>query len=1806
MRVPDGLRARLLSLAVVAGVGLAAAVAGAQEAAPERRPVAEPGVDFYGGDLRAIYATTLPVCRDACLADGACVGFTFNTAAAACFLKSEIGERRPFSAALSARLEAMPPALRATAAMRAAELGFLPPQALAAARETALAGGFPAAVDAAPGIATLRAGANATDAASDWLRLATAAALAHTEDGELRGRLRAEAAAAAVNAFLRAPDDAAAAEAARTLAVALESRGEGRAGLGALRLAARLAPGEAVAAELARAEGLYGFRVVDRQVEFEPASPRACFEFSEDLAATGVDYGDFLRVAGGDFPVAAEGRRLCVEGLAHGARYAVTLRAGLPSAAGEALPRPIEQDVYVRDRSPAARFLGRAYVLPRSPDAAVPISTVNLDEVALRLHRVGARSLAAVVRDGDFGGALTGFEQERLGADLGEAIWEGTGEIAAELNRDVVTALPLGPVVAGLAPGLYAVTARPPGRAREDWETLPTQWFVVTDLGLAAIAGADGLHVFVRGLSDALPRAGATVELVARNNELLGTATTDAAGYARFDPGLLRGAGGAEPALATVADASDDFAFLSLIEPGFDLSDRGVEGRPAPPPVDVFLAAERGAYRPGETVYATVLARDARARAVEGLPLTAIVTRPDGVEQARIVLPDEGAGGRSLALPIAPGAQRGGWRLGIHADPDAPALATTGFLVEDFTPERLDLALSAPDGPVDASAGLTIMAQVDYLFGAPGAGLPLEGETEVRPGRGLPGFDGYVFGLEDEPFRSEYAALPVGLGTDADGAARIEAITPAAWPTTRPLELTATVRVREGSGRPVERTLSRPLRPATPLIGLRPLFDGAVDEGGTARFEALAVGPDLARAAFGPAEWTLSRVETTFQWYQLDGDWTYEPITRRVRTASGTVDLAAGAPARIDLPVDWGRYELRLTAPDGRPIATSVGFDAGWYAAAGGAETPDFIDVGLDRAGYGPGEVARARIEARHPGRALVAVVSDRLIEVRELAVEAGATVVDLPVTEAWGAGAYVVATLIRPMDVAARRNPARAIGLAWAAVDPGPRRLVATFDVPAEVSPRSTLPVALRIGGLAPGEAAFATIAAVDVGVLNLTGYAAPDPGAWYFGQRRLGVEMRDLYGRLIDGMQGAQGRVRSGGDGGLAMRGPPPTQDLVAVFSGVLRADPDGVVRLSAPIPDFNGTVRLMAVAWTAEGVGQATADVLARDPVVVQASLPRFLAPGDASRLRLDLAHAFGPAGPVTIRVDASDPALLPGAAAPLTGELGERGRLVFETPLAAGPPGDYRLTVETTTPGGARLAQELRLAVRANDPAIARQSRIPLAAGETLILDAAVFDGLAPGTARATLAAGPLADFDVPGLLAGLEAYPWGCSEQIASRAMPLLYFAETARGLGLASGAEADARIAEAIAGVLANQTGAGGFGLWAAEGGDPWLDAYVTDFLSRARSLGHAVPDRAFDAALGALGNLVNAYGDFEDGGADLAYALMVLAREGRAAIGDLRYYADARADAFSTPFAQAQVGLALAMYGDQPRADAMFARASAGALAGEAERTFRADFGSGLRDAAGVLALAAEAGSAAADQPALAALVAAPAPARSPQESLWTLLAAQALVDEARGRGALTLDGVPGDGPVARVLEADVLGAEPLRVVNSGPDDTLVVVTAFGVPTQPEPAGGDGYRIERALFTLDGTPADPAAVALNDRLVAVVTVTPERDVEARLIVSDPLPAGFEIDNPNLLRSGEPGRLAWLAADDVARHVEFRADRFVAAVDWSGTAPFRLAYLVRAVSPGTFRRPAASVEDMYRPAYRARTEAGRVDIRAPG
>jgi alpha-2-macroglobulin len=224
---------------------------------------------------------------------------------------------------------------------------------------------------------------------------------------------------------------------------------------------------------------------------------------------------------------------------------------------------------------------------------------------------------------------------------------------------------------------------------------------------------------------------------------------------------------------------------------------------------------------------------------------------------------------------------------------------------------------------------------------------------------------------------------------------------------------------------------------------------------------------------------------------------------------------------------------------------------------------------------------------------------------------------------------------------------------------------------------------------------------------------------------------------------------------------------------------------------------------------------------------------------------------------------------------------------------------------------------------------------------------------------------------------------------------------------------------------------------------------------------------------------------------------------------------------------------------------------------------------------------------------------------ATSTQENAWLLLAARALQDSASDI-ALEVNGAPHAGNLAIDSDAEALERQPVEIVNRSDGDVQAVITVTGVPVAPLPAGGEGFAIERSYYTLDGMPVEIATAGQNERFVVVIRVTEENEWPSRILVTDLLPAGLEIDNPRLVGSADlGGRMA--ARDRRCRPygVPRRPLRRRAEPHRKRRAQLSLAYVVRAVSPGRYAHPAAFVEDMYRPHLEARTAAGTIEITGP-
>jgi alpha-2-macroglobulin len=1594
-------------------------------------------------------------------------------------------------------------------------------------------------------------------------------------------------------------------------------------------LLARLASGiETVTGAAHNTSTAQGPEFAFTRLDIDTTKPQAeaCLAFTQLLDVSGkTHYEDYLtfdpatRVV-----VRAVDQRLCVSGLSFNQTYTVTLKAGLPAANGVKLSEAETVPVELRDKPALVRFSG-GIILPRDNADGVPVTTVNIDKLKLKIVRVGDRLLSQIESGVVDETTLYSYDQTQLQNNQGAVVWSGTMDVANVKNDSVVTLIPIRTILKDKKPGAYVLIARDAAKAKDDSDSegedsseRAAQWVIDSDIALTTFQGANGLAVFARSYATAKPLANVKLTLVARDNNVMATVATDADGRADFDPGFFKATGGDEPVVVMAYGANDDFSFLDLRRPAFDLTDRGVGGRAASGPVDAFLYTERGVYRPGETVQAVTTLRD-RVGAAVTAPLTLVASRPDGVEFSRTTVAGASliAGTATWSLALKKTAPHGRWQIAAFIDPKGDAVGRVQFDVADFVPQRLKVTLTAQETVLHPNSDLHIRAESRFLYGAPASGLSGEAEAHITTDRDpFPAFSLYHFGRMDDNFSDVTLTLTVPT-TDEAGVTTVTGTIGDVADTTLPLKTVVKVSIHEPGGRTTDKTVQIPLRTRDVAIGLRPDFDdNSVSENARAGFEAIAVDGSGKRIALPHLNYSWVRENTMYQWYQDQGQWKYESVTRDHLVTSGTLDIAAASPAKLAQNFPWGTYRLTITDPQSK-ASSSYRFYSGWAASAAG-DRPDRIPVAADKASYKPGETARIAIKPPSDGRALVVVAGDRVFSSQLISAPAGGTSIEIPVSADWGAGAYVLVTDYRALNDATGREPVRAIGAAWLGVDNSARTLTPLIGGPNIITPRQHITIPVVVKGLENGEDAWLTLAAVDEGILQLTDFKSPDPVDYYFGKRRLGVGMHDDYGRLIKAEKGPLGSLREGGDnlGGRPLAVVPTR--TVALFSGLVKVGRGGMVQVPLDIPDFNGELRLMAVVLSDKKVGHADRPLTVRDPVVAELILPRFLAPGDKASAALDLNNVEGPNGSYTATVTTSGPVGFDqGTSHAETRVLAKGQRALVPFQLAGRDLGIATISLALTGPGGYKVSRSWQIEVRAPQLDVARDDIAVLGPHQNFIANRALAGDIAPSTLVAALNVSAAHGYnDVPGLLRWLDKYPYGCIEQTTSRAMPLLYFNDLAGLAGVTKDEALPVRIQDSVDNVLDMQNFAGNFGMWGpGSDADPWLSIFALDFLAQAKDKGYVVPNDALKRGANWLRQTASADSNDDD---VRAYSFYVLAHMGQVNLSDLRYFSDTRGSEWTTAMAASLTGAAAAQAGDRSRANYAFGRARDLIMAANPQTYSQDDYGSFVRDLAGTTALAIEGG----DPEIVPALmkrtddVDMRLNATTTQEKAWELRAAYQLTRQKTKLNVL-VNGkptAPEDGAVRLVPTLAQLSAG-ITLTNAGDAPVWRESSVQGTPTAPLPAEANGLTLKKTVWTLSGQPADLANLKQNDRVMIVLEGQMQNGYYRQMAALDLLPAGFGIEMP--VAGDDTKAYAWLDKLNDVTLEDARDDRFVAAFNIGSQyqdkpdpkkpppppPTYRIAYIARAVTTGTFVMPAGVVEDMYAPSVNARTTMGTVTVK---
>ncbi len=1568
--------------------------------------------------------------------------------------------------------------------------------------------------------------------------------------------------------------------------------------------------------------------------------PKACFEFSEQLDSSGdTDYADYVEFSPAAQIVAeVTDRTVCYAGLDFDKEYQSTLRVGLPSAKGDALEKIEELTISFGDKPAYVGFVGNGVILPRLEADGLGFETVNVDKLKIEIRRVGERALAfknitegESVAQNRYGYAW-GMED---GEDVGVKLWEGSLDVKSVANETVTTIFPLGAALGearqqsstAVQPGAYFISVED-ASARREGQRRPARswrWVVFTDIALTSYYGDDGVDIVARSLKSGSVLAGIEVKLIAQNNDVLASGQTDANGLVYFSGPITKGEGPLAPKLIAAYGPEEDFAVLDLSRSALDLSDRNIGGRIQKGEIDSFLYFDRGIYRPGETAHISGIVRDSVGIAVQDRGALLEIIRPNNTKAASIRLDDMQLGGFSYAYEIPKSAPRGIWTSVLKVD-GFEQKQRSSFSVEDFVPQRVAVELTVDDSsPMSANERRPINVEARFLYGAPGGGLNVEGEARLRiDPNPFPDFKDYSFGDETKPYYENRLNLGNTV-TDGNGLANLTlAIDQGIQTASKPLRADIVVGVAEPGGRFVRESARIPVRLEKEYIGIR-RSDKKSGRNEPVNFDIIVLNQQGEQISKDGLEWRIIEEDYRFEWYRQYGEWRWRRDYRDVLIATGTLDVKNNRAAELSRKLDYGSYRLEVRAPDG-DIVTSTRFYAGWSSYASGARTPDQATLTVSEVKVSPGANARLTLAAPYAGEAMIAIATDKVHETIRVPVSERPREIMIETDPSWGSGFYVMASVITPRDAAEQPIPRRAMAVAYVPFDMSDKTLQLSFDTEEMVRPRQNVILPVVIEGATRGEEIMMTVAAVDEGILRLTKFTSPEPAQWFHGKKALNVRLYDDYGRLLNANLGAATRVggdQLGGEGLTVV----PTKS-VSLFQGLVEVTGNGIVEVPIEIPDFNGELRLMAVAWSETKVGSSDKALVVRDRVPAELALPRFLGPNDTASTTLLIDNVDGKSGVYNVQVNGSGPVEL-SEQSNFNLATGQRQDALFS--LSAGDVGVGDVQLQVSGPDDFSVTRSYPIQVRAPYFPVTEVETSLQEAGQEVRLDASILSRFHAGSSEVVVSYSPLNGIDPRPLYDSLRRYPYGCTEQLTSSSFPLLYADDLGAVVGEGPDRAIRPRVQEAINKILSRQSSDGSFGLWRT--GDRyatgWVGVYVTDFLYRAKQEGYAVPDAALDSAFSAIKKLTSTdsyisvgyitriqrgsiYADKQEylRRRAAAYAFYVLARAGKADLSDLRYFNDSFLKETPNPLARAHTATALALMGDRSRATKAFEMTQEVLGYNNTENYYQ----SPLRDVAGIIALASEVE----NQELVAQLTDVlddeleKDSYYNTQEQAFLLMATAALLKQA-GEVSISVDGVrlasesitPSVELTREMLEAGVV------LTNDGEGDIFRSVAVNGSPKEAPPAENNGFNLSKQVFTLSGEPVDLSRVRQNDRLIVKVSGNPTDQRLHPSIVVDMLPPGFEIET--ILRpedAGERGLYRWLGDISSAKVSEARDDRFIAAIDLRrylsrrGSGQFTFAYVVRAVTPGDYVFPGAVIEDMYRPGDYARTAMSRVEITA--
>lgn len=1504
-------------------------------------------------------------------------------------------------------------------------------------------------------------------------------------------------------------------------------------------------------------------------------------------------------------------------------KYLVKVKPGLKAINGRTHSGNREFTITSRRSEASAAFAGNGQVMSTLLKRALPVVTLNVDEVDVDFFHIAPKETPTWAHFNS--NQRSSYYRLDAFVEKNPLVYSARFPIPHQRNQRTTTNLDLSNIPALAHSGAYLAVLRIPGRYKHSYDT---NFFTVSDIGVQVRRTLKAMHIFSNAIASGKPLQGVEISLYA-GSELKARQTTDAKGIASFS-NWFKGTN------TLIARKGENYTVLRLDKP-LDLS--GISNATARhQAVQLFAWGPRDLYRPGERFETYAILRDHDARQLRDTPVMATLYSATDSQVVNTTLNRDDNGSYHFSYQLPDTAKPGQWRLLYRNPGNKELLAEYHFSVEEFLPERLALSLYDGDPTrhrlVYETVKLPIPVSGSYLYGAPASGNSIDGyllaEADRHP---FERWQTYSFGIANEKIPNPRVPLPK-LSLDEAGKAAWD-IDLNNWKKVKsPLALTATASLYESGGRPVTRSFSATRMTPEKLVGIEPQFGERANNDSNAAFK-LILTDNRGKPLTGKYHYVLIREDRNYYWtYSDNGGWNWHYDPMEYESFSGKLSFSANEPLLINVPVTWGNYRLEVRDPGNQTIG-SYRFRTRWYwwgnSADGNALKPDQINMSFREERYRAGDTAHLQLSPATAGLATITVENnDEVLWVSQRPVEAKKLEIDIPIMPQWSRhDIYVTATILSPGDMRHSVAPKRAFGFINLPLRRADSEFTVTIDAPQKISPqrRVSTKVSLTSATGTIPDNTFVTLAAVDVGVLNITRYQTPDPVDYLYGSRRYEANYYDIYGQIIENAGFDYSQYRFGGGfkesaAELSRGGGKPKSDvrIVSLQSAPVRVNEDGTAIVPIDIPQFNGKLRWMAVVYSDQTYGSAEADTTVADKLVTQLAKPRFLALGDESELTLDLSNMSEEAQPLSLTLQSSGALKSQRWEKRLALAEGTKETLRFPITATQVGEGDIELHVSNGLEDSRAISITRRwtLGVRYAYPAVTRKELEVINSGDVWQPKVEI-DDLVKTSVQGQLILSNQPPIDVASHFEHLLKYPYGCTEQSTSSGYPwVLVDLDAAERMELKplikrqfdtdyTEAFRKQQIEKAVKRLLPLQNSSGGFALWRS-GGDElsWLSVYVTDFLSDAKLAGAEVDAETLNKALNRLNEylrkparITNRWSSDSDiyNFATRAYAAYVLAKTNRTNLSDLRrLYASAKDSFDDSPLPWAHLAYALDQKGDATRAKEAYAKARKQPFVDR----YIGYYDSSLRDLSLTYAILAARGEA--ESSMLLEIFELTKQRRwlSTQERNALFKAALAS-KTTTGERLLALikthsfeQNINQQKPFKSILDFEQLAS--LDSITAKQNTLYASLEIIGNQSGTPPPYSDGFTIKRDYFDIDGHAIDLHALKGGELVVARITVTAEDHTPDALVV-DLLPAGLELENQNLANASvDLSKVAidgkqlknWRSQAHV-EHVEYRDDRFVTALVLDKYGATDLFYLARAVTPGTYRVPPPYIEDMYRP-----------------